>query len=279
MLAVLAVAIVGIGAWRDSRGAAEHSYPLEPVRISGEGWLTQQGDGPIQLCVGLSGAIPGPEPCGRTVPITEVSWQQVPGVHRYGSITQATVTITGIWGGGVLAVESVTAPQMVPGLPIPDLPPLCDNPTGTPNTDPYAQPDIAALQELPGYQLTWVTYPKHGPNAGGVLHNVSFTRDHEPGAEVARRDYGGLVCVGTLPGPSLKVLMAATEKLTSDADRVNVPGLILYGVAAGSVIDGRVGLQVDTFVATAEMVARITELVGPEIAPWVTVVGAFRIVG
>lgn len=272
--AVVAV-VVALVVWR----IGVRSYPSEPVRITGEGRLHQDGDGPIRLCVGSASALmPPPEPCGQSVPITGVDWQQVPGVERYGAVTQASVTITGTWGDGVLAVDSVTVPTPLEDV-IPEWPPLCDNPTGDRNADPYGSPDGVAMEALPGYQASWVTYPKEGPNAGRVVYHLAVTRDTAAAAEVARRGYPGLLCVGTLPGPPLTVLTAAAEHLGAEVTRLNEPGLVLYGISAGALIDGHVGLRVDTFVATAEKVARVKELVGPEVAPWVTVVGEFRIIG
>lgn len=278
---VLIAVVVIVVAWRNSGVVAgpgappTRSYPAEPVRVSGQGMLNQKGDGPLQLCVGPIGAS-HPATCGRTVEFTGLTWQQVPWADRIGDVTQTMVTVTGTWRDGVLAVDSVTKPVLPsPGPPTPDLSGLCDNPSGDRDADPY-ELDGAAFEALPGYQALWVTYPKDGPNAGRTVYHLAVTHDTAGATVAVRRSFRGLLCVGTIPGPPLKALMSASEKLTRDADAAGQRPLILT-VSAG-LADGRNGLVVTTVAATAQEVARVNELVGSDVAPWVTVVGEFRII-
>lgn len=241
-----------------------------PVRITGTGFLQQRSGEPTRLCVGAVGES-FPVTCFTTVPVEGVDWDRVPGAQTHAGVREATATITGLWRDGVLHVETIAAPAAPPASAA-ELPMLCAAPTGQRlgTLDDGIDPSV---EQAPGYQATWISQPTSGPYAGQTIVNLAVTGDRDAAEKLVRRSFAGLLCVGTIPGPTARELAAAQERVSTQLARLPV-----LATSYGPRTDGRNTLEVQVFLATDQVTDRVRAVVGDTLWTWTTVTGQFRVV-
>lgn len=270
---LFAVAVGSVGAL--TGGWLGNAPKERALRITGNGLLQQRPDGPIVLCLGASGES-RPAVCSSTVALTGVTWHQVPNPVDFNGTTEGWASLTGTWSNGVLQVSDVAPPRLVTPVPVQATPDqLCIEAGGSASpTKTHTAPDPALLTSIPGYQGDWVT--DGGTPSGGdgtvSVHNVAVRGDVAQATRLIRQQYDGPLCVGTIPGATHAELTSAMAQLS--ASTVELGLLDVHTTLAG----GESGLDLDVFVVTPEIKRSIDAMVGPEVAPWLTVRGQFQVI-
>ena len=274
--AAAALVVVAVGGVVQQLRPEPYATPASPTPtnstvnggqlVAARALLLQAGTG-MTLCNGYMMESDPPQ-CSYVMPVTGITWDDVPWAESADGITFAeNVIIVGTFDGETFVATQVfrdgdqTAPQPPSRVTDEDLPTLCENPTR--GTGPYSvETLITTAEALPGYQALWLS-----PNQ--ITTNAAFTEDVEGARSALAEVFGGELCVGTVEGPTEQALQdaeLALEPLTMDEDS---DALIPDSVWSTSSSVSRLGNRLEVIVErnTPELLSEIEAAVGDEVWP------------
>lgn len=278
---LLVVAVAGIAQLvRDE----PHATPASPTQASmgrqvlaARSLLLSPGED-VGVCLGVVAESLPPQ-C-RTIPVTGITWGEVPWAETAAGVTFGDAIIVGTFDGTTFQATTVhrhddpAAPQPPDPGSQSDLPRLCEAPTsgtGSPSTDAL----VAVVESLPGYQGLWVSPDQ-------VTFNVAVAQDIEGARTAVAAAFGGEFCVGTVDGPTDEAMGAAQqalEPLTLGPLMQDPPadlndGDSIWGASHTVTARGN-RLQVDVVRQSPELLDDVKSLVGPEVWEYTDVVPFF----
>ena len=281
-VAAAALVVVAVGGAVQQLRPEPYTLPASPAPTDGiapedqvlaaRDTLLDTGTG-MTLCTGfLLESLP-PQ-CPATIPVTGITWEEVPWAETAAGVTFADVVIVGTFDGEKFAATQIlrqgdpAAPQAPGNHGHEDLPTLCDAPIR--GAGPYSVEALAsAAESLPGYQALWVS-----PNQ--VTYNVAVTQDVEGARSTLADVFGGDLCVGTVAGPTdaaLQEAQRALEPLAQDEDSPTTSNGVRSTAYSISARGNR--LSVGVLQDTPELLAQIETLVGAEMWPFTDVAPFF----
>lgn len=239
--------------------------------LTGHGLVLQEDGRPPELCVG-GVAESYPPQCGGPE-LVGFSWDDVPEHEESAGVTWGPATVVGTFDGHRLHLTQPASPEPPEDGTAPDgtdFPQLCEDPFRGGDEDwrqdPGAQQAMDALgrelESLDGYVTSWVS-------DGRDMYNVVVTDDPEVAHRQLREVWPGGLCVEQRDLPTQQQVRTAQERVNQIREEI---GLLSSGGGGG---DGL--LHVGVLVADEPTVARVHQVVGPQLSPdQVVVEGALR---
>ncbi|MEO7588044.1 MAG: hypothetical protein ABIS84_08450 [Arachnia sp.] len=283
-VAAAALAVVAVGGLTQQLRDEPYATPAsatptpESTELLAVASLLLGSNNEVGVCLG--GVAESRPPQCRTIPITGITWGDVPWAETASGVTWGEATVVGTFDGTTFAATKVfrdddpEAPQP-PGVKTDgDLPTLCESPTrgtGSRSTDAL----VAMAKTLPGYQALWVSPDQ-------VTFNVAVTEDIEGARSAVASAFGGEFCVGTVDGPTDQALSAAQQAL-----QPLIPGPLMH-VPPNDLNDGAsvwgtnytltpLGnrLSVDVVLESQELLQEVEAAVGPDVWAYTDVIPFF----
>ena len=240
-----------------------------PELLAARSLLLGEGD-EVGVCLGIV-AESRPPQC-RTIPVTGITWDDVPWAETASGVTWGDAIVVGTYDGTTFAATQVfsdddpNAPRIPGAIGDQPLPTLCDAPTtgtGSSSTDAL----VAAAATLPGYQALWVSPDQ-------VTFNVAVTKDIEGARSALAKAFGGDFCVGTVDGPTDEALRDAQQSLKPLTLGPLMPekdpptdlngGATIWGTSYTVTALGN-RLSVDVVLETPDLLQKVEAAVGPEV--------------
>lgn len=269
--AAAALVVVAVGGVVQQFRTEPYAMPASPTPtatsavdggelVAARALLLQDGTGMI-LCDGPAMESDPPD-CSYSIPVTGITWDDVPWSETMAGVTSAEAIIVGTFDDDTFVATQAfrdgdpAAPQPSPRISDEDLPTLCENPTR--GTGPYSiEKLITTAEALPGYQALWVS-----PNQ--ITHNAAFTEDVEGARATLAAAFGGELCVGTVDGPTERALQDAEWALEPLKRADDSDPLVPNSVWSTSSSVSRLGNRLEVVIErnTPELLTQIEAAVG-----------------
>jgi hypothetical protein len=206
LLTLAACAERPVGPGSGGGGTPGDPSPDEPVTYETNGFVLDDGSGPV-LCVG--GVMESLPPQCDGIPLIGWDWDTVDGEEAAQGASWGSFTVTGTYDGATFTVLDAGPPQPYPdsgtiGTPCPEPEGGWASPEASPDLSIATDEDISttmhAAGDEPDFSGFWIDHVEEpvGEDVvepGGIIVNVAFTGDLDRHVARIRETWGGPLCV------------------------------------------------------------------------------------